>query len=64
MFIQDSSSRIMEVTTLRLVDLLADEPKGGPPHDENGLNSPRTDLHVRPYEVRHVRSYADTGVFE
>jgi len=42
-----------------LVFFAADEPKGDLAQGENGLNSPNTDLHMRSYLMRHMRSYAD-----
>jgi len=41
--------------------LAVDEPKGDLAQNDNGLDAPKTDLHVRSYAERHVRSYADTS---
>jgi hypothetical protein len=50
------------VVTLGLVYLAVDEPKGDLAQGEKDDNSPRTDLHVRPYAERHVRSSADNNI--
>ncbi len=42
-----------------LVYLAVDEPKGDPSPGRVGTQLAETDLHVRPYGERHVRSYAD-----
>ncbi len=60
MFIQDSASRIMKVVTLdssarRCTNRRVIYFRGAQERD-----SPRTDLHIRSYGVRHVRSYADS----
>ena len=47
MFIQDSASRIMGWVTLRTRQLGSFEPKGDPYPSRVGLNSPRTELHIR-----------------
>src|SRR4051794_5399763 len=62
MFIQDSASRIMSSGhPPGLVYLAVDEPEGDLAQGETDNDSPKTDLHVRSYAERHVRSYADTG---
>jgi len=42
------------------VYLAVDEPKGDLAQGEKDDDSPKTDLHVRSYAERHVRSYADS----
>src|SRR5215217_6604174 len=56
MFIQDSVSRIMSRVTLRSVCLAVDKPKGDPLLRAKGSQRAETDLHVRPYGERHMRS--------
>src|SRR3954470_3784196 len=61
MFIQDSASRIMSGGhPPGLVYLAVDEPEGDLAQGETDNDSPKTDLHVRSYAERHMRSYADT----
>src|SRR3954451_9164412 len=60
MFIQDSASRIMSSGhPPGLVYLAVDEPEGDLAQGETDNDSPKTDLHIRSYAERHVRSYAD-----
>src|SRR5664279_4095070 len=59
MFIQDSESRIMSRSPFGYVYLAVDEPKGDPSSGRGGTQLAETDLHVRSYGERHLRSYAD-----
>jgi len=60
MFIQDSVSRIMSRAPFGLVYLAVDEPKGDPSLWRKRAQHAETDLHVRSYGERHMRSYPDT----
>jgi hypothetical protein len=60
MFIQDSVSRIMSRVALRVCLLGGGQPKGDPSLGAEESQRAETDLHVRSYGERHMRSYADT----